>query len=529
MTDPQQTTPAPSGVTPDVAFKLGADDPTRAAPASAAAASSDPSAPQQESATPPPDPVVAEPAIEDQAGDLARRIAHELAVAGPEGWQRYVAVFALTTVGGVRTAVYYDEADRAAQLEPAEEVLELVRWQRDISARLGDGPWWRMTIQFDVGGRLSVDYDYGDEPFPEEHLFVPDAYRADLERYPRRRLPMWLAAYLGHDDRQSRTPQQAAAQARADQAAGVGAVRSVDDFPVLPVLWARWASIAAAFVAVGSDWGPRILPSVGVFEGSARSGATLYVLPGDRAVLSGGVWNAPELDAAYNDGAPQPRLYAGAPDWVANQVLNPRAGRGLLSFCYWWEGGSWYRGEAPGAEQLSPAVPGIWTAQTVTEVVCGVLSDDPSDEIRSAAATLVAAAEAGVVTRDTLAALFTDPNDDIDGALYQLSLAGLVTTVPEALSRDRAVTLVAAHIRDQGVDTADYPLDELVAERLSVGWMVFVPTRPGEIAIGRAVFYIADDGVIEQSSSSVAPAVYAAGFEERFRRRRTGAPAEFSV
>jgi hypothetical protein len=48
--------------------------------------------------------------------------------------------------------------------------------------------------------------------------------------------------------------------------------------------------------------------------------------------------------------------------------------------------------------------------------------------------------------------------------------------------------------------------------------MVFVPTEPGEISIGRAIFYIADDGVLEQSSSSVAPSVY-----RRFRAVLPGA------
>jgi hypothetical protein len=171
----------------------------------------------------------------------------------------------------------------------------------------------------------------------------------------------------------------------------------------------------------------------------------------------------------------------------------------------------------------------VWSAQTVADVVCGVVSTDPSEQQREAAANLVAAAEAGVVTRNTLAALFDDPADDVDGALYQLSLAGLVTTVPEALPQDRAIALVREHILGLGIDTSRYPVDELVAERLNVGWMVFVPTQPGEIAIGRAIFYIADDGVIEQSSSSTAPSIYAEGFEQRFHQRQTSAAADFTI
>ncbi|MEU7140969.1 hypothetical protein ABZ942_16070 [Nocardia sp. NPDC046473] len=420
MTDPQQHAAASTGAAPDVAFRIGGNEPSPSV-----------SPETSESTVPEPDSTVSEPTLEDQITALAHRVAQELAVAGPAGWQRMTAVFALTVAGGARTVLYYDEADRVASIEPSDEIMELVRWQREVSAPLGDGPWWRLAIQFDVSGQVELDYDYGDEPFPNEHLLAPEAYLADLETFPRQRLPVWLAAYLGHGNRQWRTPRDAAAQARADQEAGVVAVRSVDDFPALPVLWARWATIAAAFVAVGSEWGPRIQPSLGVFEGASRSGATLYVLPGGRAALSGGVWNAPELDAAYHAGSGLPDLYAGAPEWVANQVLNPRAARGLMSFCYWWEGDGWYRGDSPSADRLSAAVPGIWTDETVIDVVCGVLSDDPSDELRTAAATLVSAAAAGVVTRDTMAALFDDPNDDIDGALYQLSLAGLVTKVPE--------------------------------------------------------------------------------------------------
>ncbi|MBU3068007.1 hypothetical protein KO481_41650 [Nocardia sp. NEAU-G5] len=534
MTDPQQD-PAEGGEAPDVNFSLsglgGAQSaPPPAAQAPAAGESAEPAA--EKSLVDADSEAPQEPAassVEEQATQLAHSIARELAVAGPEGWRRLEAIFALTVAGGVSYTLYYDDADRVARLEPSTEILELVGMQRELSAQLGDGPWWRMVVQLDVTGQVEVDYDYGDEPFPDDQLLIPDAYLADLQAFPRDRVPVWLAAYIGHDNRQWRTPQQAAAQTRNDQEAGITAVASSDDFPVLPVLWARWATIAAAFVAIGSEWGPRILPALGVFEGSARSGSTLYVLPGGRAVLSGGVWDAPELDAAYNDGEPMPDVYAGAPEWVANQVLNPRAARGMLSFCYWWDRGSWYRGESPTSDRISAAVPGVWSAQTVADVVCGVVSADPTEEQRTAAANLVAAAEAGVVTRNTLAALFDDPSDDVDGALYQLSLAGLVTAVPVALAQDRAIILVREHIQGLGIDTSRYPLDELVAERLNVGWMVFVPVPEGEIAIGRAIFYIADDGVIEQSSSSTAPSIYIEGFEERFNRRQTGAAADFTL
>jgi hypothetical protein len=578
MSDPQQQDPAGKRHGPDIGFRLGAAAAPTAQPSGDAdeavaeaqetpAAPTDPDSPEgsaeqtaepgaaaeptiqahatgpqtieQQQAEPLEEPTAEpqtieeqaaeSPTIEEQATELAHRIAGELGAAGPDGWRWLEASFSLTVAGGVAYVQYYDDTDQVSQAEPSTEVSELVLAHRELSAQLGDGPWWRLLVQLESTGEVEIDYDYGDDPFPDDQLLSPDAYRADLEAFPRDQVPVWLAAYTFHDQRQWRSPQDAATQARADREAGVTSVLSRDDFPPLPVLWARWATIAAAFVAIGSELGPRIRPALGIFEGAARSGATLFVLPGGRAVLSGGLWNAPELDAAYNDGYELPDLYAGAPGWVANQVLNPRAAQGMLSFCYWWDRGSWHRGESPSADQFSAAVPGVWTEQTVADILCGALGDEPTEQQREAATTLVAAAEAGVVTQDTLTALFDNPAHNIEAAMYQLSLAGLTVTITEPLPRDQAITLVRDYILALLLDTTGYPLDQLVAERLDVGWMVFVPTAPGEIAIGRAIFYIADDGVIEQSSSSTAPSIYSQGFEQRFQQRRLGATASLAL
>ena len=227
------------------------------------------------------------------------------------------------------------------------------------------------------------------------------------------------------------------------------------------------------------------------------------------------------LNAAYNNRAPLPQIFAGAPLWVANPVLNPRAAGGLLSFCYWWENGRWHRGESPGADELATAVPGVWTVNTVVDVVAGLVSPEPTDEQRAAIATLVSAAEVGVVTRDTLVEIFGDDGTfDVDAALYQLILAGVAMTMPEPMLEGEAIARVRQYVLDHDLDTTNYPLDELHASRISVGWMVFVPTRPDEISIGRAIFYIADDGVLEQSSSSISPSRYVVEFERRFQERQ---------
>lgn len=456
----------------------------------------------------------------DETHALARAVADGLAEVGPPGWQQLDAVFALTVTKGVAQVVYTDD-ERSARAEPPAEVLELVRRQRVLVAELDGEPWWRLFVRLSSDGEFEVDYDFGDDPFPEGQLFEPDAYLADLEEYPRDDLPVWLAAYVGHGGRQRRTPQDAADAARIDRAAKVWPVLAENEFPDFPQMWARWAVLSATFVAAGSDWGPRVMPSMGWFESSRRGGSTLYVLPEGRAVLSGGVWEAPNLDAAYNGGTDMPNFYAGAPDWVADPVLNPRAEAGLLSFCYWWESGRWYRGESPAAEHCATAVPGVWTAETVSGIVARMTAEQPDAGQQAAAAALVAAAEAGVVTRDTVTNVFGDEGPyDIDGAMYQLSLAGVVIRLPEQMPEDEAIFRVRHYIMGRRLDTTGYPLDQLVADRLSIGWMVYVPVPRGEIAIGRALFYIADDGVLEHSSSSIAPTTFVEGFEQRYRERQ---------
>ncbi|MGW6724412.1 hypothetical protein ACWF9G_00780 [Nocardia sp. NPDC055029] len=464
-------------------------------------------------ATESPDPVA-------RAEELIRGVAIGLAALGPEGWHQLDAAFVLAGRTQLDFVVFRDDTGRSRQIPPTDDVRELVRQLRAVSAELGDGPWWRMLLRLTSRGEMEVDYDYGDEPFPPEHTLDDESYRVDLELFPRSRVPIWLAAKLRGGDGQRRPADRAAGQARDDVATGRRADFSDNDFPALPALWARWAVLAAAFVAVGSAWGPRILPALGFFEGSRHSGSTLYRLPGGRAVLSGGVWNAPELDAVYNEGAPMPAYYAGAPAWVADQVLNPRAGTGLLTFCYWWEGGSWHRGVSPRSDVLAEAVPAVWNSDTVVDVVAGLLGPDTSERAKARIATLVSAAEIGIVTRETLLEVFGDADAfDIDGAFLQLTMAGVALTLPDPLPEADAIAAVRRHVEASGADTTGYPLDELRADRLSIGWMVFVPVAPGEMAIGRAIFYLADDGVLEPSTSSVAPSVYIPEFERRFHRR----------
>lgn len=365
-----------------------------------------------------------EPEVAEQARRLVHRIAQELISEPPEGWQQLRASFAVTVTGHLSRVSFFDGEQRRAEVIPSGAVLNLVVEHRALSATLGDGPWWRLELLLNPAGELTVDHDYGDEPFPADQLFSPQDYLADLEVYPRATLQVWLAAHIFHGDRQSRPPRLAAVTARADRESDRLPAISENDFPNLPMLWSRWAAVAAAFVAVGSDRGPRVLPSCGWFEGSRRSGSSLYLLPGDRAVLSGGVWEATELATAYRRRTALPDLYRGAPDWVANPVLNTRAAGGLLTFCYWWEHGRWHRGDSPSAPELTAAVPGIWTAVTVADVISGLIPGTPTPEQRSAITSFVAAAERRDVTPAVLAAAFGDAAD-VDTAHYQLTLSGV--------------------------------------------------------------------------------------------------------
>jgi len=156
------------------------------------------------------------PDLEAQAAELTRRIARELAMAAPEGWERVDAVFSLTVVAEV-VQVFYSVGEQAVRIEPAESTMRMVRQERVLSGRLDSGPWWRLVLGLARTGELEVDHDYGDEPFPDAHMLPPQAYRADVTAYPRDRLPTWLAAYVGHEDRQSRSPQHAAAAARTNR------------------------------------------------------------------------------------------------------------------------------------------------------------------------------------------------------------------------------------------------------------------------------------------------------------------------
>ncbi|MGK3208018.1 hypothetical protein [Amycolatopsis sp. MEPSY49] len=350
-----------------------------------------------------------------EAARLIDPIVRELARLGPPGWEQFTAEFSVTVSAEVAQLRFW--AGGGSGLVPVPRTIaELVRRQRQVAARMPAGPWWRLLLAVADTGETSVEYDYGDEPFPDDQLLAPGHYRNDLDAHPRPRVPVWLAGYAAGPGAQGRSPRRAAL-ASGDPGFAVAA----SGIPALDDLWTRWAVLSAVHAGTGSERGPRIHPGYAWYEDDHRSGSTLYVLPGGRAVLSGGRWNSPLLDAAYNGGRPLPDLYTGAPAWVTDAVLNTRTRNGLLSFCFWWTGQRWFRGPTDTTGELAAPLPPVRTAEETVRAMAA--------EAGTAAACghlLEAAARHEATIEDVIAVLEERPGADVFAAADQLSLAGLL-------------------------------------------------------------------------------------------------------
>jgi hypothetical protein len=356
-------------------------------------------------------------ATAEDASLLIEPIVQQLAALGPNGWEEFSAEFAFTVTAQVAQLRFWS-ADRTGLVPVPQSVADLVRRQREVAAQMPAGPWWRLLLNVTNAGETTIDYDYGDDPFPDDQLLAPEHYRSDLEAYPREHIPVWLAGYVAGPEAQSRQPHQAAAAAAEGRPA-----TATDELPPLRDLWAHWAVVSAAYAGIESEWGPRIYPGYAWYESDRRSGSTLFVLPGDRAVLSGGKWNSDLLDAAYNRGEPLPDLYAGAPAWVTDSVLNTRVRNGLLTFCYWWVNGRWYRGGTDTSDEFDVAIPLIRTPEDTVAAMTSFTGPGREDECEA----LLTAALNRTATSADVEAIFGDtPDADVATAINQLSLAGLL-------------------------------------------------------------------------------------------------------
>lgn len=466
---------------------------------------------------------------------LVQRTVQLLAQVAPTGWQTLHAAFSMAGGSEIVQAVAVT-ADGNVRLPVSTEIVELVRTHRRITVG-PQGPWLRLMINCDNSGAAEVSFDYGDSEPPPDQLLPSEAYLRDFQEYPREDAAVWLLAYMGNEGHQTRSAEVAREQAGRQAVAKL----ADDEIPPLPLLWARIAVLAAVCSGTGAPVGPRCDPATEIYS-EDDGGCTLARLPGGRAVLSGGRADSAMLSAAYKGQIGWPDLYHGAPDWVHDMYLDVRAARGLLSFCYWYQDRHWYRAELPESgiaveddrsweppDDAARAVPAVWSTQEAADLVVTVLKwigVELSDRNAYAAVDLVAAAEAGVASASYLRRLF--PGDvpsafDVDEALAQLDAAGVLLPDYPTIDAAAAKNLVVEHCRATNFDTRGYPLDELVASRMDGGWMVFVPVPAGEVRIGRTLFLVADDGVIEQASTSMHPTEleirFAVRFADRVRRR----------
>ncbi|MFC0602479.1 hypothetical protein [Streptomyces palmae] len=154
--------------------------------------------------------------IATRASRLVGPIAQQLALLGPPGWDHFTAVFSCTVSGEV-TRLRFRSGKRSTEARVPERTAVLVRRQRHLAARMPAGPWWRLLLTVShspgTGARMTTDYDYGDQPFPEEDLLAPEHYRNDLAAYPRTHTPAWLSAYAAGAGRPGRATTPTAPQA----------------------------------------------------------------------------------------------------------------------------------------------------------------------------------------------------------------------------------------------------------------------------------------------------------------------------
>ncbi|MGH3954230.1 MAG: hypothetical protein ACRDTI_09375 [Mycobacterium sp.] len=307
-------------------------------------------------------------------------------------------------------------AERAYAIPVVSAAVEPIRRHRMLTVG-SDGPWLRLLFESDDSGDLRIRLDYGAAEIPAEQLLSADAYRRDIDRHPRQNIPLWLLAYVSNTGQQLRS----AADARAGSTTAVDVLVADNDLPPLPLLWARMAAYAAVCRGSGVSVGSRTDPSFQQYIGDA-GGCILARLPSDRAILSGGRDDSWLLTAAYRGSIAWPDLYRGAPEWLHNLYLDPRAAAGRLSFCYWWEDGHWYRAELPDAavplggdhswsraDEVAGGVPAVWTRADAAELIAKTLAGigfEPTGDRTGTALGLVEAAEAQTASEQHLAELF---------------------------------------------------------------------------------------------------------------------------
>lgn len=373
--------------------------------------------------------------------ELVKRYVESVARNCPPDWEMLHGAISMAGADEIAQLVAVTPSGNK-EIRTSAAALDPIRMHRNLTAG-AQGPWLRLLFDCDRAGNLSVAFDYGDIEIPPDQLLPGQAYLQDLESFPRQNVPVWLLAHIGNEGQQMRS----AATARRDAGFGVDEVFNADrEIPALPVLWARIAILTAISRGVRAPVHLRCDPAF-EFYVTDNGGCTLAKLPGGRAVLSGGGASSRLLSAAYKGFIPWPNLYRGAPAWVHDLYMDPRAGRGMLSFCYWWDGTSWWRSALPETsnpttdpapwnvtQEIDDAVPGVWTVESTASLVNVVLAAGQVDRAElnpdpDAAIRLVGAADNHAVSEADLRALFIGDipvEFDIAEAVAQLDAAAIL-------------------------------------------------------------------------------------------------------
>ena len=112
-------------------------------------------------------------------------------------------------------------------------------------------------------------------------------------------------------------------------------------------------------------------------------------------------------------------------DHENGETSDTRNRDGLVSFCFWWANGQWYRGATDTSGELSGPIPPL---QTLDETVRAMTSQTGPGTANQCNSLLTAATKHNATPAD-VAAIFTTKSDaDVDTATNQLSLAGLLAT-----------------------------------------------------------------------------------------------------
>ncbi|MFB7919399.1 hypothetical protein [Streptomyces sp. NPDC056061] len=143
---------------------------------------------------------------------LTDEIARQLALCGPQRWERMVAAFSCAVSAETADLCFWQH-ERPIEARVPEQIALLVRRQRHLAAAMPAGPWLRLMVAVTKrpGGQaqVSTQYDYGDERLPDGQLLAPRHYRNDLAAYPRAGVPAWLRAYAGANGRRTASPHTA--------------------------------------------------------------------------------------------------------------------------------------------------------------------------------------------------------------------------------------------------------------------------------------------------------------------------------